>query len=70
MYQIELKGNPILLLADQLIFLRYRHKNEVPAGGRIPLIGLEPNGPNTARNSQGARTPAPEITSHSSRRDG
>lgn len=33
MYQIELKGNPILLLADQLIFLRYRHKNEVPAGG-------------------------------------
>jgi hypothetical protein len=33
MYQIELKGNPILLLADQLIFLRYRHKNEAPAGG-------------------------------------
>ena len=32
-YQIELKGNPILLLADQLFFLRYRHKNEVPAGG-------------------------------------
>jgi hypothetical protein len=33
MYQIELKGNPILLLADQLFFLRYRHKNEDPAGG-------------------------------------
>jgi hypothetical protein len=32
-YQIELKGNPILLLADQLFFLRYRHRNEVPAGG-------------------------------------
>lgn len=32
-YQIELKGNPILLLADQLFFLRYRHKNELPAGG-------------------------------------
>ncbi len=32
-YQIELKGNPILLLADQLFFLRYRHKDEQPAGG-------------------------------------
>ncbi len=32
-YQIELKGNPILLLADQLFFARYRHKNEAPAGG-------------------------------------
>ncbi len=32
-YQIELKGNPILLLADQLFFLRYRHVNEEPAGG-------------------------------------
>lgn len=32
-YQIELKGNPILLLADQLFFLRYRHKDEEPAGG-------------------------------------
>jgi hypothetical protein len=32
-YQIELKGNPTLLLADQLFFLRYRHVNEAPAGG-------------------------------------
>lgn len=32
-FQIELKGNPILLLADQLFFLRYRHVNETPAGG-------------------------------------
>lgn len=32
-FQIELKGNPILLLADQLFFLRYRHKDEEPAGG-------------------------------------
>jgi hypothetical protein len=32
-YQIELKGNPILLLADQLFFLRYRHAKEEPAGG-------------------------------------
>ncbi|MCC6235413.1 MAG: hypothetical protein IT580_22430 [Verrucomicrobiales bacterium] len=29
--QIDLQGNPVLLLADQLFFVRYRHAADVPA---------------------------------------